>query len=255
MFQFSYKKYFKAGVVAISMLLLGTSCKKDMPDEVYPASVTIVNGINDNTTLLSAYFGDTQPKIYGLLSYIYPGNTINYATNKQVLPVTLYKNYDTVSPIKPFLKTSLPLELGSIYTHFVYGSASAVKQMTIKEQIPLRDKNDSVAYLRIINLFDNRAIDVLQLEPVPGTMVSNLAYEQLTDFIKVPDNSAVYNFRFEVRDHATGEILATFTDINIYTGTTTLNTQWLFKARTLLVSGTYTAAGNFTARAKSFGHF
>ncbi|RFS19939.1 hypothetical protein DVR12_19610 [Chitinophaga silvatica] len=255
MFQFSYKKYFKAGVLVGGMLMFGISCKKDSPKELFPASLTIVNGINDNSSFLTAYFGNSQPKFYIRLSYISNGSSFDYATEKMNQPLTLFKNNDTLQPNKPFLKTNLELEAGGIFTHFVYGSPTQVKQKTIKEQLPSRSLNDSVANLRIINLFDNRPIDVVQLEPVPGTMVTNLAYEQLSDFIKVPVNASVMNFRFEVRDHATGAKLATLSEVNIYPGSTTQNSQWLFKARTMLVTGTWTAEGVFSARAKSIGHF
>ncbi|MBS0030570.1 hypothetical protein ACTJJ0_26290 [Chitinophaga sp. 22321] len=255
MFQFSYKKYFKAGVLAGGMLISGTSCKKELREEIFPASLTIVNGINDNASFLTAYFGNSQPRIYGRLSYIGSGSSYDYATNKMDQPVTLFRNNDTLQPNNPFLKTSLELTPGGIFTRFVYGSPTQVKQKTIKEQLPSRSLNDSVAQLRVINLFDNRPIDVVQLEPVAGTMVTNLAYEQLSGFIKVPVNASVKNFRFEVRDHATGLTLATMSEINIYPGTTTQNTQWLFKARTMLVTGTWTAENVFSARAKSIGHF
>lgn len=255
MFQFSYKRCFKAGLLAIGILISGTSCKKESREEIFPASLTIVNGINDNTSFLTVYFGNSQPKFYGRLSYIGSGNSFDYATDKMNQPVTLFRNYDTLQPNNPFLKTTLELDTGGIFTHFVYGSPAKVKQKTIKEQLPPRSLNDSVAHLRIINLFDNRPIDVVQLEPVPGTMVTNLAYEQLSGFIKVPVNASVNNFRFEVRDHATGVTLATMSEVNIYPGTTTQNTQWLFKARTMLVTGTWTAAGVFSARVKSIGHF
>lgn len=255
MFQFSYKKYFKAGVLAGVMLMLGTSCKKEVPEELFPASLTIVNGINDNTSFLTGYLGNSQPKYYGRLSYISNGSSYDYATDKMDQPVTLFRNHDTLQPNKPFLKTSLKLEPGGIFTHFVYGSPTQVKQKTVKEQLPTRSLNDSVAHLRIINLFDNRPIDVVQLEPVAGTMVTNLAYEQLSGFIKVPVNASVKNFRFEVRDHATGAPLATMSEVNINPGSATQNTQWLFKARTMLVIGTWTAEGVFSARVKSIGHF
>ena len=255
MFQFRYKKYFKAIVLAGGMLISGISCKKELREEIFPASLTIVNGVNDTTSFLTVYFGNSQPKIYGRLSYISNGSSFDYATDKMNQPVTLFRNNDTLQPNKPFLKTNLELAPGGIFTHFVYGSPTQVKQKTIKEQLPPRSLNDSVAHLRIINLFDNRPIDVVQLEPVAGTMVSNLAYEQLSGFIKVPVNASVMNFRFEVRDHATGIRLATMSDINIYPGTTTQNTQWLFKARTMLVTGTWTSEGVFSARATSIGHF
>ena len=255
MFQFSFNKCLKAGVLAGGIMLLSTSCKKELREEIFPASLTIVNGINDNTSFLNAYFGNSQPKNYTKLSYISSGNSFDYATNIMNQPVMLFINYDTLQPDKPFLKTSLELESGGIFTHFVYGSATQVKQKTVKEHLPSYSLNDSVANLRIINLFDNRPIDVLELEPVAGAIVTNLAYEQLSDFIKVPVNASVQNFRFEVRDHATGATLATMSEVNIYPGTTTLSTQWLFKSRTMLVTGTWTADGVFSARAKSIGHY
>jgi hypothetical protein len=255
MFQFSYKKCFKACVLAGGILILGISCKKEFPAEIFPASLTIVNGINDTTSFLLAYFGNSQPKFYNGLTYISNGSFHEYGTDKMDQPLTLFRNYDTLQPSKAFLKTSLKLEAGGIFTHFVYGSPTDVKQKTVKEQLPSRSLSDSVANLRIINLFDNRPIDVVQLEPVPGTMVANLAYEQLTDFIKVPVNASVMNFRFEVRDHATGVKLATLSEPNIIAGSTTMNTSWLFKARTMVVTGKWTAEGDFLARAKSIGHF
>jgi hypothetical protein len=233
MFRFSYKKYLKACVLAGGILISGASCKKEFPAEIFPASLTIVNGINDNTSFLSAYFGNSQPKFYNILAYISNGSSLDYGTNKMDQPLTLFINYDTLQPNKAFLKTSLKLEPGGIFTHFIYGSPTGVKQKTVKEQLPSRSLTDSVANLRIINLFDNRPIDVVQLEPVPGTMVANLPYEQLTDFIKVPVNASVMNFRFEVRDHATGVKLATMTEQNIFPGSVTMNSAWLFKARSL----------------------
>ncbi|MBP1650754.1 MAG: hypothetical protein H6Q26_911 [Bacteroidetes bacterium] len=255
MFQFSYKKCFKAGVLAGGMMLLGTSCKKELREEIFPASLTIVNGISDNTSILTAYFGNSQPRIYATLAYIGSSSAFNYATDQMNLPFTLFRNYDTLQPDKPFLKTSLQLETGGIFTHFVYGSPTQVKQKTVKEQLPAYSLNDSVANLRIINLFDNRSIDVLELEPEAVSLVTDLAYEQLSDFIKVPVNASVQNFRFEVRDHTTGTTLATMSEVNIYPGSATLNTQWLFKARTMLVTGSWTTESVFSARAKSIGHF
>lgn len=255
MFQFSFRKYFNVGVLAGCIVLLGTSCKKDVPEEQFPASLTIVNGINDNTSFLTTYFGTSQPKYYIRLSYVGTGRSFDYGTDKMDLPLTLFRNNDTLQPDKPFVKTNLKLEPGGIFTHFVYGSPTEVKQKTVKEHLPSYSMNDSVANLRIINLFASRPIDVLELEPVPGTIASNLAYEELTDFIKVPTTTAVQNYRFEVRDHATGVTLATMSEQNILLGTTTPNTSWLFKSRTMLVTGTWTSEGVFSARATSIGHF
>lgn len=253
MFKSSYNKILKTTVFAGMMLILATSCKKEQRPEIYPASLTIVNGINDTLSVLSAYFGKTQPALYGKLAFINNCSSFDYATDKMDQPVTLYRNYDTLNA--PFVKTSLQLEAGGIFTHFVYGSPGKVKQKTVKEQLPHHSVNDSVAYLRVINLFENRSVDVVQLEPVAETMVSDLAYEALSDFKKVPVNVSVKKFRFEVRDHATGTVLATMTETNSPPGSTVQNTMWLFRPRTMIVTGTWTAEGNFVAKAKSIGHF
>lgn len=233
-----------------------TSCKKEMPAEIFPASLSIVNAINDNSSNLSVYFGETQPKIYAILSYINNGGIQYYVTGKTSQPITVYRNNDTLQHSgSPFAKNRLELEQGGIYTHFIYGSPAMPIQKTIKEKLPARSINDSVANLRIANFFENRSVDVIQLEPVPGVMVSNLAYEQVTDFIKIPANMSVSNFRFEIKDHATGETLTTLTDINIYPGTVVPAVAWLFKARTMLVKGTWTGPGNFAANATTVGHY
>ncbi len=255
MFQAIYKNVFRAGVWAACVMPVFSACKKEGPAEVYPASFTIVNAVNDNSSYLRTYFGETQPKIYARLASIINGRSLDYATDKMNLPVRLYRNDDTLKSDQPFLQNRLTLEPGGIFTHFVYGSPARVQQKTVKEKLPSRSLNDSVVNLRIINLFENRAVDVIQLEPVPGTMVTNLAYEQLSDFMKVPANASVKNFRFEIKDHATGATLATMSETNIYPGTIIPNAAWLFKARTMLVTGTWTGAGNFSARATSIGHF
>jgi hypothetical protein len=252
MFQANYKKVLGFAVVVVSLF---SACKKEQRPELYPASLTIANGIADNSSFVNVYFGDTRPKVYVRLAYVYSGGYFNYATNKTDQPIRMFRNNDTLSFEKPFAQTRLALEPGGIYTHFIYGSPGQVKQKTVKENLPSRSVSDSVLNLRIINLFENRPIDVVQLEPVAGPFVTNLAYEQLSDFIKVPANTAVKNFRFEIKDHATGATLTTFTQINMLPGVITPDVYWLFRARTMLVTGTWAGAGNFSIAAKTIGHF
>lgn len=260
MFQAKYKNipgasYLGTAVMVACIMWCFIACKKQVPEEIFPASLTLVNAINDNTSFLSFYFGETEPKFYGRLAFAKSGDSFDYATNKMDQPLTLFRNYDTSSFGKRFLQTRLQLEPGGIFTHFLYGSPSNIKQKTIKESLPSRSVSDSVVNLRIINLFENRTIDVEQLEPVTTTMASNIAYEQLTGFIKIPAKATVNNFRFVVKDHATGATLATFTEVNTLPGSTVPNSQWLFKARTMLVTGTWANAGSYSARITTIGHF
>ncbi|WP_341835626.1 hypothetical protein WJU16_22625 [Chitinophaga pollutisoli] len=255
MFQLYKSACWKAAVLAGCVISVLASCKKHEREEIFPTSLTMVNALNDRTSFLTAYFGESQPKIYARLVYIGNGAAYNYATNKTDLPVRMFRNHDTLHVDKPFLQTRLPLEPGTIYTHFVYGAPDRVQQKTVKEQLPSRSLEDSVVNLRFINLFENRAIDVVQLEPEAKTMASNLVYEQLTGFMKVPVTGAVENFRFEVRDHATGATLATFSEANTFPGSTLPSVAWLFKSRTMIVTGTWTDAGNFSARATTIGHY
>ncbi|RXK86572.1 hypothetical protein [Filimonas effusa] len=260
MFLVKYKntpgaRYLGTAIMVACIMWCFTACKKEMPEEIFPASLTLVNAINDNASFLNFYFGETEPKSYGRLVYAKSGESFDYVTNKMDQPVSLFRNYDTSSLSKRILQTRVQLESGGIFTHFIYGSPSNIQQKTIKENLPSRSVNDSVVNLRIINLFENRAIDVEQLEPLATTMASNIAYEQLTGFIKIPVTASVQQFRFAVKDHATGATLATFTEGNILPGATTPNLQWLFKARTMLVTGTWGNAGSYSAKITTIGHF
>lgn len=252
MFRTNYKIGWLLAAVIVSLF---SACKKYGPAEIYPASLSIVNGLNDNTSFFNVYYGDTRPKAYIRLAYVTTGGVFETATNKTDQSIRLFRNYDTLSFEKPFLQNRLALEPGGIYTHFVYGSPAQAKQKTVKEKLPARSVSDSVVNLRFVNFFTERSIDVVQLEPAAGTIVSNLAYEQLTDFIKVPAATSVNNFVFEIRDHATGTVLTAFSEVNMLAGSSIPNVDWLFKARSMLVTGIWTDVGNFSIAAKTIGHY
>jgi hypothetical protein len=259
MLQLKNKKYFtirflKTLLLIGSVLLTFSACKKVLKEEIFPASLTVVNAINDNTSFMRVYFGETNPKIYNRLASIDNGKSWDYATNKTDQPLTVFLNNDTLNKDEPLIKTRLSLESAGIYTHFIYGSPTQVKEKTIKEDLPQRSLQDSSAQLRIINLYENSAIDVVQLEPAGGTIVSDLKYEQLSAFIRVPIDRNFKQFRFQIKDHETGSILAILVDDNTdFYGA--FNPNWLFKTRTMLVNGKWTGAGNSSATVTTIGHF
>ncbi|QEC42143.1 hypothetical protein [Pseudobacter ginsenosidimutans] len=259
MLQLKNKKYFTIGflkslLLTGSVLLTFSACKKVLKEEIFPASLTVVNAINDNTSFIRAYFGETNPKIYDRLPSIDNGKSWDYATNKTDQPLTVFLNNDTLNKDEPLIKTRLSLESAGIYTHFIYGSPTQVKEKTTKDDLPRRSQQDSSAQLRIINLYESRAIDVVQLEPAGGTIVSDLKYEQLSAFIRVPIDRNFQEFRFQIKDHETGSTLAILIDVNMnWDGA--LNSNWLFKARTMVVNGKWTGTGNSSAKVTTIGHF
>jgi hypothetical protein len=256
MFSFTRSSTLKAILLAGCFICLFVSCKKYAIEKQFPASLTIVNAINDNSSVLSPYFGEDRPKVFLKLIRLNSGYSYQYGTEKTDQPLKLFLNNDTLPKDRPIVDERIKLEAGEIYTHFIYGSATLPKEKTIKESIPGYSMYDSVTNLRIINLFENRSIDIVQIEPTIQTLASNLKYEELTGFIRLPFTSAVTNLQFEIRDHVTGIVLTSFyaPDPNI-PGLQIALRDWLYRSNTLTVTGKWNDASSFNAKAAQVRHF
>lgn len=245
-----------AGIAMVAcFLLVFTSCKKEVRVAQYPASVTFVNGLNDNSSSIRYYFGEGSPKYFKTLVQTSSGFSHQYGTEKTDLPVQMFFNADTLQKEKPGISNRLRLESGSIYTHFVYGSITGVKEKTVRENIPGYSAKDSVTNIRIINLFENRSVDVLLIEPDPKTIATDLKYEALTDFLRIRCTGNVPYYTFQVKDHATGTLLTTFTRTNAPAGTTIASGDWLFRSKTLMVTGKWNSVSDFNAKSGTISHF
>jgi hypothetical protein len=246
----------KTILLAGCFVCLLVSCKKYVTERQFPASLTIVNAINDNSSMLSPYFGEDRPKFFFKLIRLNSGYSYQYGTEKTDQSLKLFLNNDTLPKDRPILEERIKLEAGEIYTHFIYGSLNQLKEKTIKESIPGFSMNDSVTNLRVINLFENRSIDVVQIEPTIQTIASNLKYEELTDFIRIPFTSTVISFRFEIRDHITGTVLTSFyAPAPNIPGLQIAFRDWLYRSRTLTVTGKWNDASSFTAKVSDVRHF
>lgn len=258
MFQLKYNKkitfrFVKSFLLIGSALFIFSACKKDSREEIFPASLTVVNAIDDASSFMTVYFGETTPKYYINLAFIENGKSLDYATNKTNQRLMVFLNHDTLNKA-PITTTRLSVESAGIYTHFIYGNPTQLKEKTIKENLPQRSLQDSAAQLRIINLYHNRSIDVIQLQPAGGTIVSDLKYEQLSAFISVPINGSFEKFQFQINDHETGDMLGLLEEYNLFGGGS-FNTNWLFKPRTMIVSGMWAGAGSSSAKVSTIGHF
>lgn len=253
---FNRLSIFTVLVCAACTICLLTSCKKYVREEQYPASLTIVNALNDNTTPFYIYFGEDRPKLFLKLQRLYSGNFLQYGTEKREQPVSLFLNADTLAKDQPAITNRLPLEEAGIYTHFIYGGAGQFKTKTVKENIPGFSMYDSVTNLRVVNFFENRSIDVIQILPTVKTLATDVKYEEITSFQKLPFTNAVTNFRFEIRDHATGTVLTTFYSPRIdIPGSEIPRSEWLYRSRTLSVSGKWNNTSSFNAAVAAVNHF
>lgn len=239
------KKYKPANLKNIRLLLsvmllinciLLVSCKKETMKEIYPASITFVNAVNDNTSGFYGFFKEGEPEEFAKLKRIVNNNYFHYATKYADPSIKFYINSDTLAKDKPALTPRLHVEAGGIYTHFIYGSKEQLKEKTIHESIPGYSRADSVTNVRMINLFEDRSIDIELLQPYAQILATDLKYEQLTGFIKLPCDKSVTAYQFQFRDHLTGNVLATFS--NSISGPSADNrTQWIYRSTTLTLSG------------------
>lgn len=241
-------------VLVGGLLLTLVSCKKYAREEKFPASVTFVNAINDNTSTLYPYFGEGRPKAFSFINKRTNGSGWQYGTNKTELFLKYFLNNDTLPKDLPVFEKKLNLESGEVYTHFLYGSIGQLKDKMIREAIPGFSMKDSVTNVRFINLFENRAVDVVQTAPVAETLASDLKYEELTAFIRIPCTVAVMNYRFEIKDHATGTLLSTLSATN-NSGNNIVSSDWLYRSKTLTVMGKWSSTTSFAAKVATVRHF
>jgi hypothetical protein len=247
----------KRSYLYTAMAILGLSglysCKKYAREDRYVTSITFNNATADKISLLT-YFKEGVPVYFSRLNGIEPGYHLRYVTDDAKQYINYFDAADTVSSKRTLLAKELDLEAGAVYTHFLYGRRNNLKEMLLKEQIPGYNLTDSVTHFRILNLFENRNIDVHQTAPVFKELVSDLGYEKHSAFIQLDCKSADVLFSFEFRDHTTNEVLAT-TDLYNDSGAFSSKVELLRRANTLTLFGFYAGPANNNAQIGRVPHY
>lgn len=174
------------------------SCKKT---GVNPSPLTSLNFTN-------AVIG--APTLY-LNSITDSASENNYGEFSLLAGQTGVKIYPLATPTQPFYNQTMATMNGSYYSLFLAGASTAnIDAILIKESY--KNYTDSLCGVRLINLSpDSNPVSVDIAGNANGSEVSSLAYKAYTSFKQYPAKLADASYNFEVRDAATGNLLASYT--------------------------------------------
>ena len=200
-------------VVAAVLLLTTIACQKTKVVPA-PASVTVVNAIMESGSIVPKFGTDTsgsyyQGPSYGstLVSVGYGGAQL-YSPVAGVTPLVVVPSSDTGAKI---FNGSLTLKSGDIFSFFLSGDLAHADTLLVKDNIPYY--SDSSAGVRFVNLSMGGKSLTINLASDPATMeFPVLGYKGVSDFKKYSAIiSAGDNYAFEIRDQASGDVVASFT--------------------------------------------
>lgn len=231
-------------IVAIIFLSALGSCKK-ISFEGSPGTLAVFNALDDQVNLYTNFSG-TQNFRYSTANLImnkqFNPAVYRIKINRNPQPLALYASTDTLPKDAPVLSLDLTLNDGDINSLFVYGTKEAAKHILLKESIPGVKVNDSLTWVRFINLSEYQHISLNIAGEVPGSLVEALPYEQNSGFIQLAADHTVNNYVFEARDTNTGELLFSYTTdkINDYNN---IFQGWFNRPNTLVFAGKPGATG------------
>jgi hypothetical protein len=182
------------------------SCKKSNSVTSAISSLNIVNAVIDIPSVY-IYFTFSDSNYYLQQSPLSYASSAEYSAISGLRPLSVISSNDTV---KPLYQTSLDLKAGGIYSLFLFGHGRQVDTLLVKDSLPLY--TDSLAGVRFVNLAPGSLPVSINLEgnyPVSNEL-SNLAYRQISTFQTYSASSGVLGYNFEIRDQASGNLLATF---------------------------------------------
>jgi hypothetical protein len=120
--------------------------------------------------------------------------------------------YPAASPKSPYYNQTIQTAAGDNYSLFLSGASptGTIDAVLIKESY--NNYSDSVCGVRFINLSPNSSpVCVNVTGQSNGSTVSSLAYKEYSSFIKFPAVAANPSYAFQIRDVATGNVLANYT--------------------------------------------
>ena len=230
-------------------LLSATGCIKT-PELPGAVSLTIINTQRSSIILNfneedSIYYGNR-----GTNQVLAPNIALEYSLTASSQRVNLHE-LKTANPPHVWVDTSMlkmffQLPMGTVGSLFVAGTPAVPDTLFIKDTPAHFPITDSSMGIRFVNLSGAKtAVSInLQGQP-PGSEAAGLLYKNVTAFRTYKAIPSVQQYVFEVRDAATGQLLASNTINN--PGVTAAVNQWRYHNFTLVYSGVPGAPGNLPA--------
>jgi hypothetical protein len=180
------------------------------------ASLTIVNAVTGSSSLYTN-FGATAGKEttslqwYSTAAEVGHNSWSEFGSYSGIVDLAFSQTTDS---LKVIWSGSVTLPIGSINSLFLSGDTTTVDTVTSVDNIPDFPQGDSLAGVRFANLSKGSLPMTVNIKGNPATQTefSGLGYQQVSAF---KSYSAVHSiggsYSFEIRDQASGNLLATYT--------------------------------------------
>ena len=223
----------------LATMLIAFSCKKEQY-AAQPAVVQVFNALDDGISLYT-YLGDSRPELFRTSLeirnqfYLLQNNLLYIHHSPQ--HIEFYTKPDTLQHDKPALTLDANLKAGSIFSLFIYGEKAAIEYSLVEDLIPKINRNTSSTHVRFANFSASQAISVnIKGQPV-GSLIENISYKSLSDFVALDANKTVEGYEFEIRNQSTGALLYNYVTIAFQPPLNGGETQWINKSNTLVFTG------------------
>ena len=239
----NFNKQFVFRLVWVALVSLTAGFGSCVKTVAHPgaASLTLVNAFVASTPVYTN-FADGKP-----LTYWYTAYMLNYGLFQSMdeMPfysgtqkVSFFRYGDTSAHSTPIINVAVDLPVGSYNTLFGIGTVDNPDTLFIRDHIPYYGM-DSVAGIRFINVSPGSApISVNIMGQPNGSVVSSLPYKGVTDFIRFPATSDVFDLVFEFRDAGSGNLLASRRARAVgQPGETYSPNTWQFKNNSMVLIG------------------
>lgn len=235
-YQIIMKGRFIALLLSVALM---SACTKQKSPEGNPSTIIVFNAL-ENGTIVRANLSGKHPVKYITALQIWARGQNRLYSDQTVQPVAFFASADTMPDDSPVWSGDLLLEKGNIYSLFIVNGDKGGEHVFQQEHIPGL-KKDSVTYMRFANMSNGPAISVNIKGQPNGSFVSSLNFKGISSFAEIPLNKSLSSLTYEVRDAASGNLIAEYTtnDMNVYT----YGNGFLHKAYTLVLTGKPGAAG------------
>jgi hypothetical protein len=230
--------------VILGMGLMLSSCTKQTSGPVYSvASLNVINALPTSAPLIlvQGNISSTVGMFAGIGTLSYAGIAVLTPRSGSETLVALQRNADTASVTVQgghyMFSSELSFSAGGFYSLYITG-ADTISPDYLFVQDTVTKRTDSTAGIRFVNLSTgSNPVSVDIKGQANGSVVVNLAYKGITNFMSFPATSAISSYIFEFRDATSGNLLASYTLNGVNTDSPTIANMVLFKNLTIALIG------------------
>jgi len=207
-------KFLSILLLTVFITWCGVSCKKEST-YVKPAplsALTVVNAVVNANPVIADFSGaDSVSTYFSSTTQIGYGSFYEYSVTAGKPAAAIYQVSDTLSP---FYKGILNVQPAGVYSLFLSGSdTSHIDTLLTLDNPPYHPSADSACGVRFINLSPgSQPLSVNLVDNANGSEAGNLAYRAITGFKNYYAGLNATAYTFEIRDAASGNLLATWSN-------------------------------------------